>query len=79
MPDERVICVNLSVADLAAVDKMIDLAVLAGGKEYREPADLDTMYYTMYYRAFQDLDGHIWEALTLEERPTPGETQKGGC
>ena len=50
---------------------MIERAVLAGGKEYREPADLDTMYF----RAFQDLDGHIWEVLTLEERPTPHKAQ----
>ena len=65
------VIVDISAPDRVAVDKMIERAVLAGGKEYREPADFDTMYF----RAFQDLDGHMWEVLTLEERPKPGEAQ----
>lgn len=65
------VIVNISAPDREAVDKMIEMAVLAGGKEYREPAD----FHTMYFRTFQDLDGHIWEVLTLEEEPAPEETQ----
>ena len=36
---------------------MINIAIAAGGKEYRETQD----YGWMYGRAFEDLDGHIWE------------------
>ena len=67
------VIVNISASSRKAVDEMIDKAVAAGGVEYREPAD----YGTMYFQAFQDLDGHIWEVLTLEEAQVPGETQAG--
>ena len=43
------------------VDALIEKAVRAGGREYRETEDLGFMYG----RSFEDLDGHIWEAFWL--------------
>lgn len=40
-----------------AVDALVDKAVAAGGREYREPNDMGFMYM----RVFNDLDGHRWE------------------
>lgn len=45
------------------VDEIIQKAVQAGGHESREPQDLDFMYS----RAFEDLDGHIWEIFWMDE------------
>jgi uncharacterized protein len=57
------------------VDEMIDKVVTVGGKEYREPAD----HGWMYGRAFQDLDGHIWEVFYMDESQMPEEMKnKGG-
>ena len=67
--------VAVSVPSREAVDTMIQNAVAGGGSEYREAAD----HGWVYYRAFQDLDGHIWEVVTLEERQLPYETQDGEC
>lgn len=47
-----------------AVNKMIENAIAAGGTEHREPQD----HGFMYYRAFTDLDGHIWEVLHLRNQ-----------
>ena len=54
--------VGLSFASREEVDALIDKAVAAGGSEYRETAD----YPNLYARAFQDPDGHIWEALCTD-------------
>ena len=39
------------------VNTLVEIAVRNGAKELREPSD----YGWMYYRTFQDLDGHNWE------------------
>lgn len=65
--------VAISAPDREAVDTMIRDAVSAGGSEYREAAD----HGWMYYRAFLDLDGHIWEVLAIDESMMP-EEMKGG-
>ena len=65
------VIVNTSAPNRKAVDEMIDRAVAAAGAEFREAAD----FGTMYFRAFQDLDGHIWEVLTLEEDKPSSKTQ----
>ena len=67
------VIVNISAPDRRGVDEMIERAVNAGGAEYREAAD----FGSMYFRAFQDLDGHIWEVLTLEEAPTSVDIEGG--
>lgn len=61
--------VAVSAPDREAVDTMIANAVKAGGSEYREASD----FGWAYYRAFQDLDGHIWEAITMDESKLPDE------
>ncbi|MCA1443850.1 lactoylglutathione lyase [Ensifer sp. IC4062] len=46
----------------AAVDRITERAVAAGGHEAREKLQ-DTDF--MYSRCFEDLDGHIWEPLWM--------------
>jgi predicted lactoylglutathione lyase len=41
----------------AEVDALLEKALKAGAKEYREPE----VYEWMYGRSFEDLDGHLWE------------------
>lgn len=45
------------------VDQMIGKVIEAGGKEPREPQD----HGWMYGRAFQDIDGHLWEIFYMDE------------
>jgi uncharacterized protein len=45
------------------VDEMIKKAIESGGSEYREPQD----HGWMYGRSFQDIDGHIWEIIYMDE------------
>ena len=49
------------------VDRMIENAMKAGGKEYREPMDEGWMFS----RAFEDLDGHMWEIMYMDEKAIP--------
>ncbi|MEP6597698.1 MAG: VOC family protein [Ginsengibacter sp.] len=49
------------------VDKMIENAIAAGGKEHREKQDEGWMYS----RGFEDVDGHIWEVLYMDEKAMP--------
>ena len=66
------VLVAMSVESRAKVDEMTQKAVEAGGKEYREAQD----YGWMYGRAFQDLDGHIWEVFYMDESQMPEEMKK---
>ena len=67
------VLVAVSAPDREAVDTMVRGAVAGGGSEYREAAD----HGWMYFRAFQDLDGHIWEVLAIDETLVPGEPDEG--
>lgn len=49
----------LSAASRNDVDELIKKVVAAGGSEYRQTQD----YGWMYGRAFQDINGHIWEVF----------------
>ncbi len=40
-----------------AVDELVDKAMQAGAKKYRDSDEMDFMYS----RSFSDLDGHLWE------------------
>jgi uncharacterized protein len=55
--------VALSADSREKVDQMIDKVVEAGGREYREPQD----HGWMYERSFEDIDGHIWEIVYMDE------------
>lgn len=52
----------LSVESRAEVDRMVDAALAAGGTEARAPMD----HGFMVDRAFNDLDGHIWEIFWMD-------------
>jgi predicted lactoylglutathione lyase len=56
------VLVALSADSRDDVDKMTDTAVAAGGKIARDPED----HGFMYSRAFEDLDGHIWEVFWMD-------------
>jgi predicted lactoylglutathione lyase len=51
------------------VDDLVRKAVAAGGTINADPKD----YGFMYQNGFQDLDGHIWELISMEPSAiTPG-------
>jgi uncharacterized protein len=52
----------LSVDSRAEVDRLVDAALAAGGTEARAPMD----HGFMVDRAFNDLDGHIWEIFWMD-------------
>lgn len=56
------VLVCLSADSRQAVDELLEKAIAAGGSSFREPQD----YGFMYGRAFQDLDGHIWEIMWMD-------------
>jgi hypothetical protein len=53
----------LSAESRETVDEMVSKAIEAGGTEPREPQD----HGWMYGRSFEDVDGHIWEILYMDE------------
>lgn len=53
-----------SVESREKVEEIIEKAVRAGGIEHADPQDLGWMYS----RSFEDLDGHLWEVLCIEEK-----------
>ena len=57
------VIVALSVEGREKVDQMINKAIEAGGRESREPQD----HGWMYGRSFEDIDGHIWEIIYMDE------------
>ena len=52
----------LSLDDRAAVDRITDAAIAAGGRETRPAQD----HGFMYGRAFEDLDGHGYEPMYMD-------------
>ena len=57
------VIVALSVEGREKVDKMINKAIEAGGRESREPQDNGWMYG----RSFDDINGHLWEIIYMDE------------
>jgi predicted lactoylglutathione lyase len=55
--------VALSAESREKVDQMINRAIEAGGRESREPQD----HGWMYGRSFEDINGHIWEIIYMDE------------
>ena len=66
------VLVAISVESRAKVDEMAQKAAEAGGKEYRKVQD----YGWMYGRAFEDINGHIWEIFYMNEKAMPEEMKK---
>lgn len=56
--------IALSAEDRAQVDDHINKVTEAGGKVLDKTQD----YGWMYYRAYQDLDGHHWEIVYMDPK-----------
>ena len=57
------VIVALSAESREKVDQMINKVIESGGNESREPQD----HGWMYGRSFEDIDGHIWEIIYMDE------------
>lgn len=57
----------LRINSKAEVDALVEKVKVAGGTETRETQD----YGWMYSRAFQDLDGHLWELVYMDDANVP--------
>ena len=53
----------LSVESREQVDQMMNKVIDSGGNERREKQD----HGWMYGRSFEDVDGHLWEVLFVDE------------
>ncbi|WP_405020711.1 VOC family protein [Kitasatospora sp. NBC_00070] len=53
----------LSADSRAEVDELVDKAIAAGAGAVNDPMDLGFMYS----RSFQDLDGHQWEYVWMDQ------------
>ena len=62
---------SLFLGSRREVDQMMKKVKAAGGKETRKADD----YGWMYGRAFQDIDGHLWEVFYMNIKKAP-KTQK---
>ena len=62
---EAIVC--LSVDSRAKVDEMVAKAIAAGGAAPRPSDD----HGFMYQHGFEDLDGHIWELVYIDETKAP--------
>jgi predicted lactoylglutathione lyase len=56
------VLVALQLDSRARVDAMAERALASGGRHFRPTED----HGWMYGRAFQDLDGHIWEPFFMD-------------
>jgi len=61
------VIIALNCSDRAAVDALVDKAIANGGTKYKEAEDLGFMYN----RAYQDLDGHVWEVFHMDMSQFP--------
>jgi predicted lactoylglutathione lyase len=57
------VIIALSAESREKVDQMINKVIEAGGRESREPQD----HEWMYGRSFQDINGHLWEIIYMDE------------
>lgn len=57
------VLVCLTCDSRAAVDDLVRKALAAGGKVPRPPQDQSFMYG----HGYEDLDGHIWELVYMEQ------------
>jgi uncharacterized protein len=57
------VIVALSAESKEKVDEIVNKALEAGGKPSNEPMD----HGIMYQRSFQDIDGHQWEIIYMDE------------
>ncbi|MGH2942610.1 MAG: VOC family protein [Solirubrobacteraceae bacterium] len=53
----------LSAGSREEIDATVERAITAGGRAWKPAMDSDQMYGA----SFQDLDGHVWELLYMEQ------------
>jgi predicted lactoylglutathione lyase len=58
------VIIALSTESREKVDQMLENVNKAGGKESRKPQD----HGWMYGRSFEDLNGHLWEIIYMDEK-----------
>ncbi|WP_028552781.1 VOC family protein [Paenibacillus sp. UNC451MF] len=57
------VIVALSANSKESVDEIVNKAIAAGGKKLNDPVD----HVFMYSWSFQDIDGHLWEFIYMDE------------
>ena len=65
--------IALSTESREKVDEMMQNVLEAGGKESREPQD----HGWMYGRSFQDINGHLWEIIYMDEKALKNDERQG--
>jgi predicted lactoylglutathione lyase len=60
------VLVCLSCDSREAVNSMVEKAIAGGGKTPNLPKD----HGFMYQHGFEDLDGHLWELVYMEPKPS---------
>jgi predicted lactoylglutathione lyase len=58
------VIIALATESREKVDEMLSNVLKAGGSEPREPQD----HGWMYGRSFQDINGHLWEVIYMDEK-----------
>jgi predicted lactoylglutathione lyase len=67
------VIIALSTESREKVDEMMQHVFEAGGKESREPQD----HGWMYGRSFQDINGHLWEIIYMNEKALKNDEHRG--
>ena len=67
------VIIALSTDSREKVDEMMQNVFQAGGKESREPQD----HGWMYGRSFQDINGHLWEIIYMDEKALKNNERQG--
>jgi uncharacterized protein len=62
----------LSVESREKVDHMMNKAMRAGGRDSRQPQD----HGWVYGRGFEDIDGHLWEIIYMDESAMNNDEKK---
>lgn len=57
------VIIALSIKSRNEVDEIVNKALSAGGASFRDPVE----YGVMYQWGFQDVDGHFWEVVFMDE------------
>jgi len=56
------VLIALSTDSKQQVNELVNKAIAASGKQFRQPED----HGFMYARSFEDLDGHVWEVIWMD-------------
>lgn len=62
-PDTTEVLVALSAEGREEVDSLVEKALAAGGRPWKDTLEQGPMYE----RSFRDPDGHVWEVIYMEQ------------